>query len=65
MPAFDWTRAVVVGESKTHLARVDLLAAECVFVGTHDGGVGAVPVCFVGGGVVVVAVVVGLPALGG
>jgi hypothetical protein len=36
-----WRRAttgVLVGE--THLARVDLLAAEGVVVGTHVGGVG-------------------------
>jgi hypothetical protein len=29
----------------THLARVDLLAAEGVVVGTHVGGVGVIPVC--------------------
>ena len=34
----------------THLARVDFLAAEGVFVGTHVGGVGAVPVVLVSGG---------------
>jgi hypothetical protein len=32
-----------VGRGTTHLARVDLLAAEAIFVGTHVGGVGAVP----------------------
>ena len=40
---------------RTHLARVDLLAAEGIVVGTHVGGVGAVPVVLVFG-VVVVAV---------
>jgi len=29
--------------SKTHLARVDLLTAEGIVVGTHFGGVGARP----------------------
>jgi hypothetical protein len=29
----------------THLARVDLLTAEGVVVGTHVGGVGVIPVC--------------------
>jgi hypothetical protein len=37
------------GDGKTHLARVDLLAAEGIFVGTHVGGVGAVPVVLVVG----------------
>lgn len=36
----------VVGEGRvTHLARVDLLAAEGVVVGTHVGGGEALPVC--------------------
>jgi hypothetical protein len=39
------------GDGKTHLARVDLLAAEGVFVGTHVGGVGST--CCVSRGVVV------------
>jgi hypothetical protein len=38
-----------VGDGGTHLARVDLLAAEGVVVGTHVGGVGAVPGVLVGG----------------
>jgi hypothetical protein len=38
-----------VGEGFTHLAGVDLLAAEGIFVGTHVGGVGAVPVVLVVG----------------
>lgn len=38
-----------VGDGKTHLAGVDLLAAEAVVVGTHVGGVGAVPVVLVVG----------------
>ena len=29
----------------THLARVDLLTAEGIVVGTHVGGVGVIPVC--------------------
>ena len=29
----------------THLARVDLLAAEGIVVGTHVGGFGVIPVC--------------------
>lgn len=33
----------------THLARVDLLTAEGVVVGTHVGGVGALPVVLVVG----------------
>lgn len=33
----------------THLARVDLLTAEGVVVGTHVGGVGAIPVLLVVG----------------
>jgi hypothetical protein len=32
------------GGGRTHLARVDLLAAEGVVVGTHVGGIDAVPV---------------------
>jgi hypothetical protein len=42
-----WRAAV--GHGKTHLAGVDLLAAEGVFVGTHVGGVEAVPVVLVVG----------------
>jgi hypothetical protein len=41
----------VLGNGQTHLARVDLLAAEGVFVGTHVGGVGST--CCVSRGVVV------------
>lgn len=33
----------------THLARVDLLTAEGIVVGTHVGGVGAIPVLLVVG----------------
>jgi hypothetical protein len=36
-----------VGDGITHLAGVDLLAAEGIFVGTHVGGVGAIPVVLV------------------
>jgi hypothetical protein len=38
-----------VGDGKTHLAGVDLLTAEGVVVGTHVGGVGAIPVVLVVG----------------
>jgi hypothetical protein len=38
-----------VGDGITHLSRVDLLTAEGVVVGTHVGGVGAVPVVLVVG----------------
>lgn len=34
-------------QGTTHLAGVDLLAAEGIFVGTHVGGGGAVPVVLV------------------
>lgn len=44
---------VRVGDGTTHLSGVDLLAAEGIFVGTHVGGVLAIPV------VLVVGVVVG------
>lgn len=45
---FDTAEAAAAGRGrKTHLARVDLLAAEGIFVGTHVGGVGAVPVVLV------------------
>ena len=37
---------------RTHLARVDLLAAEGIVVGTHVGGVDAIPVVLVSGVVV-------------
>jgi hypothetical protein len=40
---------VAVGDGITHLSRVDLLTAEGVVVGTHVGGVGAVPVVLVVG----------------
>lgn len=35
------------GTAGTHLARVDLLTAEGIVVGTHVGGVGAIPVLLV------------------
>lgn len=44
----DMSRARV-GDGSTHLARVDLLAAEGIFVGTHVGGVLALPVVLVVG----------------
>jgi len=39
-------------EVATHLARVYLLAAEGIIVGTHFGGGDAVPVCVLSGVVV-------------
>lgn len=44
-----WCRRTVIGgvKDKTHLARVDFLAAEGIVVGTHVGGVDAVPVLLV------------------
>lgn len=37
------------GGAGTHLARVDLLTAERIVVGTHVDGVGAIPVVLVVG----------------
>ena len=30
---------MAAGLFRTHFSRIDLVAAECVLVGTHDGGV--------------------------
>jgi hypothetical protein len=38
-----------VGARQTHLARVDLLTAERIVVGTHVGGFGVIPVVLVVG----------------
>jgi hypothetical protein len=38
-----------MGDGRTHLSGVDLLTAEGIVVGTHVGGVGAIPVVLVVG----------------
>jgi hypothetical protein len=40
---------VGMGDGRTHLSGVDLLTAEGIVVGTHVGGVGAIPVVLVVG----------------